>query len=99
MLFFAIGGAMYANAPIKNALVSQHAQQEFSGSLFGIVQTIGALGSAIGPALLGVLATELTIAVAYPLIAVISLIIGSTFLLVSRNIRNQSETQPTHQPA
>lgn len=98
VLFFAIGGAMYANAPIKNALVSQHAQQEFSGSLFGVVQTVGALGSALGPALFGYLATELTITTAYPLIAVISLVIGITFYLVSRNLRNQIKAQETHTP-
>ncbi len=90
ILFFAIGGAMYANAPIKNALVSQHAQQEFSGSLFGVVQTVGALGSAIGPALFGYLATEFTIIAAYPSIAAVSLVIGITFYSVSRNLRSQT---------
>lgn len=97
VLFFAIGGAMYANAPIKNALVSQHAQHEFSGSLFGVVQTVGALGSAIGPALFGFLATELTITAAYPMIAIISIFIGLTFYLVSRNIRSQIQPAATEQ--
>lgn len=94
-LFFVIGMAMYAAAPIKNSLISQHAEQEFSGSLFGVMQTVGATGSASGPAILGVLATEVGIVAAYPLIALVSVGLAVVFLLLARAARR---SEPRIQP-
>jgi MFS family permease len=81
--FFAVGLAMYGSLPVKNALISGYAEREFSGGLFGVTQTTGALGSATGPALFGYLATEHGMTVAYPLIATVSLLVAAVFLLLS----------------
>lgn len=85
--FFAIGVSMYGALPVKNAMISQYAEQEFSGSLFGMTQTTGALGSATGPALFGYLATEYGMAIAYPLIAVVSVLVAVVYLLLSRDAK------------
>jgi MFS transporter, FSR family, fosmidomycin resistance protein len=81
--FFVIGAVMYACVPVKNALISEEAEQEYSGSLFGIVQTSSATGSAIGPSLLGAIATNWGVAAAYPAIAGISLLLAGLFALLS----------------
>jgi MFS family permease len=83
--FFAVGVAMYGSLPVKNALISGYAEREFSGGLFGVTQTTGALGSATGPALVGYLATEFGVTVAYPMVAVVSLLVAVVFLFLSRN--------------
>ncbi|WP_418282180.1 MFS transporter [Halorubrum sp. DTA98] len=85
VLFFVIGLAMYACVPVKNAIISSEAEREFSGSLFGLTQTSSAVGSASGPAVFGFLATEFGLAIAYPLIGSVSLLIGAAFLLLSRD--------------
>lgn len=84
VLFLFIGLAMYACVPVKNAIISSEAEREFSGSLFGLTQTSSAIGSAVGPALFGYLATAFGMQIAYPLIGAVSLLIGAVFLLLSR---------------
>ncbi|MDL5361185.1 MFS transporter [Halalkalicoccus sp. NIPERK01] len=82
--FFVIGAVMYACVPVKNALISEQAEREFSGSLFGVIQTASAIGSASGPAVFGVLATEWGVVAAYPAIAVVSLSLAGLFFVLSR---------------
>ena len=80
--FAVIGVLMYASYPIKNAMVSEKADKEYSGSLFGIIQTASAVGSAAGPALFGVLATRWGVVAAFPAIAGVSVVLGVLFLLL-----------------
>lgn len=80
--FAIIGVLMYASYPIKNAMVSEKADEEYSGSLFGIIQTASALGSATGPALFGVLATRWGVIAAFPAIAAVSVVLAVLFLLL-----------------
>lgn len=82
--FFVIGAVMYACVPVKNALISEQAEREFSGSLFGVIQTASAIGSASGPAVFGVLATDWGIGAAYPAIAAVSLTLAALFFVLSR---------------
>jgi MFS family permease len=77
--FALIGSMMYANYPVKNALVSERASEAHSGSLFGIVQTSSAIGSASGPALFGIIATKWGVVTAFPAIAGASLLIVLLF--------------------
>lgn len=81
--FFLIGAMMYAMSPVKNALVAEQSERHFSGSLFGVIQTGSAVGSAAGPAAIGVLATKWGVIAAYPAIAVIALIVAGLFFLLS----------------
>lgn len=81
--FFFIGVAVYACFPVKNAIVSEHSHRAFSGSLFGVIQTASAIGSAIGPALFGVLATRWGVVAAYPAIAVISFVVAGLFFALT----------------
>lgn len=81
--FFLIGVAMYACFPVKNALVSQESERAFSGSLFGVIQTASAIGSAIGPAAFGVLATRWGVVAAYPAIASIAVVLAGLFFVLS----------------
>jgi MFS family permease len=81
--FAAIGFMMYAGTPVKNALISEESTEAYSGSLFGVVQTGSALGSAIGPALFGVLATEWGVIAAFPAIAVVGFLLALLFGLLS----------------
>ncbi len=83
--FFLIGLLMYAAYPVKNALISEQAEAEFSGSLFGIIQTASAIGSASGPAIFGVLSTEWGVVAAFPAIAIVSVILAVLFFLLSRS--------------
>ena len=78
--FFVIGFVMYACVPVKNALVSSHAEERFSGGLFGVIQTASAVGSATGPAMFGALATQFGLLVAYPAIALVALVLAAAFL-------------------
>lgn len=82
--FLVIGVVMYALSPVKNALISQESEREFSGSLFGIIQTGSALGSASGPVLFGILASEWGIVAVYPVIAVVSILLACLFFLLSQ---------------
>jgi MFS transporter, FSR family, fosmidomycin resistance protein len=84
-LWFAIIGVMmYASYPVKNALVSEQADTASSGSLFGVIQTASAAGSASGPAIFGVLATEWGVVTAFPAIAGVSVVLAGLFLLLRR---------------
>ncbi|WP_255194227.1 MFS transporter [Natronobeatus ordinarius] len=78
--FAAIGVMMYASYPVKNALVSERADEEYSGSLFGVIQTASAIGSASGPALFGVLATQWGVVAAFPAIAGVSVVLALLFV-------------------
>lgn len=80
--FTLIGIMMYASYPVKNALISEEADEAYSGSLFGIVQTGSALGSAAGPAVFGILATEWGVVAAFPAIAGVSLLLALLFGLL-----------------
>lgn len=82
--FAVIGVMMYASYPVKNALVSEQADTASSGSLFGVIQTASAVGSASGPAIFGVLATEWGVVAAFPAIAGVSVILAGLFLLLRR---------------
>lgn len=77
--FAIIGAMMYLSYPIKNALISQRANESHSGSLFGVVQTGSALGSASGPAIFGVLATEWGVIAAFPAIAAVGVVLAGLF--------------------
>ena len=78
--FAVIGVMMYASYPVKNALVSEKADSASSGSLYGIIQTASAAGSASGPAIFGALATEWGVVAAFPAIAGVSLVLALLFL-------------------
>lgn len=77
--FALIGATMYVSYPVKNALISARAEEAHSGSLFGLVQTGSAVGSASGPAVFGVLATEWGVVAAFPAIAGVSLLLALLF--------------------
>ena len=82
--FATIGAMTYASYPVKNALIAEWASRGTSGSLFGIMQTASAIGSALGPALIGVLADWAGIAIAFPAIAAISALLVVMFLWLRR---------------
>jgi len=82
--FVLIGIGMYASYPVKNAMVSEQADAGFSGSLFGVIQTASAVGSASGPAVFGVLSDRWGVAAAFPAIAGVSVLIAVLFLLLLR---------------
>jgi len=77
--FAVMGAAMYAVYPVKNALISERAEKAHSGSLFGVVQTGSAIGSAAGPGLFGVLATEWGVVAAFPAIAAVGVVLAGLF--------------------
>lgn len=78
--FAAMGFAMYASYPVKNALIAEEADAAYSGSLFGVIQTGSSLGSASGPAIFGVLATQYGIVAAFPAIASVSVLLAALFV-------------------
>jgi MFS family permease len=82
--FGVIGVTTYASYPVKNALISEQADAAFSGSLFGVMQTASALGSAGGPALFGALADRWGVVAAFPAIAGVSVVLAVLFVLLSR---------------
>lgn len=82
--FFLLGVAVYASLPVVNTLASEYSEREFSGSLFGIVQTASALGGTISPVLFGALASRIGILWTFPLIAVVCFVAGLGFLVVGR---------------
>ena len=82
--FAGIGVTTYACYPVKNALISQEADAAFSGSLFGVMQTASALGSAGGPALFGTLADRWGVAAAFPAIGAVSVALALLFVLLMR---------------
>lgn len=84
---FLIGAMMYTISPVKNALVSANAGAEYSGGLFGVIQTASAVGSATGPVLFGFIATERGLLRAYPVVAIVSLLLGVLFFMLWRHGR------------
>lgn len=82
--YFALGLMIYGISPVKNALAATYSESEYSGSVFGVLQTASALGSALGPAVFGFLADRYSIDVAYPSIAGICLLIAILFLFLLR---------------
>lgn len=78
--FLVIGGAVYAGLPVMNTLTSQFSTEGSSGSLFGVVQTASAVGSAGAPVLFGGIATAYGIGAAFPAIAAVS-VVGGVVLL------------------
>jgi len=78
--FFVLGVILYAAFPAMNALTSAYAEREFSGSLFGVMLTAGALGGAGGPLLVGVIAERVGLELAFPLIAVVSVAAMGAFI-------------------
>ena len=82
--FALIGLALYGCSPVKNALISEHATEESSGGLFGVMQTASAVGSATGPAVFGYVATDFGVGVSFPLIAVVSVLIAAGFAVLAR---------------
>ena len=82
--FFVLGLVMYAAYPAMNALTSSYSDRSFSGSLFGVMLTAGSLGAAIGPVGLGMIAERYSMAVAFPLIAVVSVLGVLAFLWLYR---------------
>ena len=82
--FFLIGAAIYANLPVINSLTSQYAETEFSGSLFGVIQTASALGNTVSPVLFGAIATRFGIETALPAAGVVGVLAGLAFLVAGR---------------
>jgi MFS family permease len=82
--FAVLGFAVYGCTPVKNALVSEHATEGASGSLFGVMQTTSAVGSAAGPALFGLVATEAGVGVAFPAVAAVGVLVVGCFLALGR---------------
>ncbi|WP_253184465.1 MFS transporter [Natrialba sp. SSL1] len=80
--FAVIGAGMYASYPVKNAMVSQQAEATSSGSLFGVIQTGSAIGSASGPTVFGVLSTRWGVVAAFPAIAAVSVVLALSFGLL-----------------
>jgi MFS family permease len=80
--FALIGVGVYAAYPVKNALVSTEADVASSGSLFGLIQTASAVGSAAGPAVFGVVATRWGVAAAFPSIALTGAALAGLFGLL-----------------
>lgn len=77
--FALIGVGVYAAYPVKNALVSTEAEVASSGSLFGLIQTASAIGSAAGPAVFGVVATRWSVEAAFPSIALTGVALAGLF--------------------
>ena len=82
--FALLGFVVYGCSPVKNALISEYATEESSGGLFGVTQTTSAVGSAVGPAVFGYVATNAGIGVAFPLVAAVSVLVAAGFLLLAR---------------
>jgi MFS family permease len=82
--FFVTGVAAYASLPVVNTLVAEYSEREFSGSLFGVVQTASALGGTVGPLLFGAVASWVGIRTTFPLIAVVGFVGALGFAAASR---------------
>jgi len=92
-LFAPLGFAVYGITPVKNAMISEYADAEFSGGLFGVTQTASAVGSAAGPSLVGYLAAARGMEVAFPAIGGVSLAIAAVFLALSRSAGRSGDSQ------
>lgn len=84
--FFLLGVAVYAALPVVNTLVSQHARREFSGGLFGVVQTASALGSAASPAIFGAVAGVAGVGATLPAAAVVAIVACGGLLVVGNRL-------------
>lgn len=78
--FFLLGVIVYGGLPVMNTLVSQFADHDSSGGLFGVAQTASALGGAIAPILFGAIATQYSIKLAFPTISLVGLLGGAVLL-------------------
>lgn len=82
--FFVIGIVIYSVSPMKNALTSSYSEEEFSGSLFGLMLTASSTGGALGPLILGISAERYGWDLTFPAIAVASLLGMVAFLILRR---------------
>ena len=82
--FFLLGASVFAASPAKNALASAYSERGFSGSVYGIMMTAGAVGSASGSLVFGIVAETLGVRAAFPLIAVVGVLGATTFALLFR---------------
>lgn len=82
--FLLLGVIIYAIFPALNALTTEYSEEEFSGSLFGLMLTAGSLGGAAGPLAFGWVAEVAGIRFAFPAIAVIALLAIPVFVLLRR---------------
>ncbi|QLG29894.1 MFS transporter (plasmid) [Halorarum halophilum] len=82
--FFLLGIVLWAAIPAMNAITSQYSEQEFSGSLFGVMLTAGSLGGAGGPLLFGVAAERFGLGAAFPFVASVSIVGAVSFLAMRR---------------
>lgn len=80
--FAVLGFMMYASYPVKNALIAEESEVAHSGSIFGVIQTGSSIGSASGPALFGIVATQLNLSVAFAAIAAVSVVLAGCFGLL-----------------
>jgi FSR family fosmidomycin resistance protein-like MFS transporter len=80
--FFLLGIVLWAAIPTMNAITSQYSEQEFSGSLFGVMLTAGSLGGAGGPLLFGAAAERFGLGTAFPMVASVSVIGAVAFLVI-----------------
>lgn len=82
--FFVLGAAVYATMPAVNALTSAYSEREFSGSLFGIMLSAASLGGAAGPLAFGIVANRVGMAIAFPMIAIVSVVAAVAFIVMLR---------------
>lgn len=82
--FFVLGTVLWAVIPLVNAVASQYSEQEFSGSLFGVLLTAASLGGAVGPLLFGIVANRFGLAAAFPAVAGVTGIGAMAFLALKR---------------
>lgn len=82
--FFLIGLMLWAAVPAMNALISQYSQEEFSGSLFGVMLTAASLGGAGGPLLFGVVAEQFGLGAAFPIVGGVCAVAVAAFLFLGR---------------
>lgn len=80
--FLLLGVVVYAIFPALNALTAEYSDEEFSGSLFGVMLTAGSLGGAAGPLAFGWLAEVIGIQTAFPAIAGVGLLAIPVFVLL-----------------
>ena len=83
--FFLLGLALFATGPAKNALASAYSERSFSGSVFGVMMTAGAAGSAGGSLVFGLVAEAIGVRTAFPLVAVVGVLGAVTFLVLYRS--------------
>lgn len=80
--FIILGLVLWSALPARNVITSQYSEQEFSGSLFGIMLTAGSLGGAAVPLLFGVAAEQFGLGTAFSLISCVSILGALAFLVL-----------------